>query len=200
MGLQVISGDIMDYYSENRFNNWINRIMEAEIDLDDADSLAVFDQMMEDFVVACMNIIRAVKEREIKKAQAIKELEGMKELLNISIDFGDSLKTDFYDFAREGLKVAVESTKMKLEGKKTTKSFENLLQEAIEKEKEGDFEGAFLMISRMGLKVLNGAKLPDDLELPEDGYVLNWLDGLDAINTVMLLSEIDAPSQDFEDE
>jgi len=105
--LQVINGGIMDYYSENRYNNWINRIREAEIDLDDADSLAVFDQMMEDFVVACTNIIKAVREREITKAQAIKELEGMRELLNLSIDFEDSLKNDFYDFAREGLKVAV---------------------------------------------------------------------------------------------
>ncbi|HID42729.1 MAG TPA: DUF2150 family protein [Archaeoglobaceae archaeon] len=190
----------MEYYSENRYNNWINRIKEAKVDLDNPDSIAVFDQMMEDFVVACINILRAVKEREIKKEQAFEELEEMRRLISESVKFEDPFKTDLYDFAREGLKVAVESTKMKLEGKKTTKSFESLLKEALKKEKEGDFDGAFQVVARMGVKVLAGEKLPEDIELPEDGFVLNWLDGLDAINTAMILSEIDAPSSEELDE
>jgi len=190
----------MEYYSENRYNNWINRIREANVDLNDPDSIAVFDQMVEDFVVACINILRAVKEREITKKQAFEELEDMRNLISESIDFGDTFKTDLFDFAREGLKVAVESTKMKLEGKKTTKSFESLLKEALKKEREGDFDGAFQTVAKMGIKILAGEKLPEDLELPEDGFVLNWLDGLDAINTAMILSEIDSPSAESDEE
>jgi hypothetical protein len=89
---------------------------------------------------------------------------------------------------------------MKLEGKKTKNTFESLLKEAMTKEKEGDFDGAFQTVAKMGVKILQGEKLPEDMELPEDGYVLNWLDGLDAINTVMILSEIDAPTEELEDE
>jgi hypothetical protein len=191
---------MMNYYGEERFNNWINQIKEANIDLNDADSLAVFDQMMEDFVVACMNIIRAVRNREITKKEALHELEGMEKLLMTNVDFKDPVKNDFFDFAREGLKIAVQSTKMQLQGKKTKKSFDTLLREAVTKEKEGDFDGAFMTIARMGVKVLQGERLPEDLELPEDGYVLNWLDGVDAINTVLILNEIDAPSEELDDE
>lgn len=190
----------MEYYSENRYNNWINLIREMDIDLDDPNSLVVFDQMVEDFVVACTKLINAVREREINKKQALEELEEMRKLLMLSVDFEDQDKDYFFDFAIEGLKVAVQSSKMHLEGKKTKKDFDNLLKEAVNKEKDGDFEGAFATVARMGTKVLRGEKLPEDMELPEDGYVLNWLDGLDALNTVMILTEIDAPSEEFEEE
>jgi len=190
----------MAQYTETRYNNWIKKIEETQIDLKNADSLNVFDNMIEDFVVACLNMLRDVKEREMTKKQAIEELINMQELLLREVKFEDDFKNDFFEFAREGLRVVIYSTIMKLEGKKTAKSFDALIKEAIKKEREGDFEGAFETVARMGLKILHGEKLPEDFELPEDGFVLNWLDGLDAINTVLLLSEIDSPTEILEDE
>jgi hypothetical protein len=181
------------YYSEARFNNWINKIRESRVDIKDAESLAVFDQMMEDFVVACLNLINAVKKKELTRKQAIKELEKMREILLSDIDFNDPFKNDFFDFAREGLKAVIHSAKLCIEDKISKKSFKTLLKEAVQKEKEGDFDGALKAVTMMGAKIFKGEKLPEDLELPEDGLVLNWLDGVDAINTVIILSEIDAP-------
>ncbi len=188
------------YYSEARFNNWVNRIKESNIDIEDADSLAVFDQMMEDFVVACLNVIRAVRERELTKKQAMEELDNMEKILLSEVDFSDPLKNDFFEFVRESLKVVVWSTRYYLERKISKKDFDALLKEAIKKEKEGNFEEAMKVVARMGAKIFNGEKLPDDLEMPEDGMVLNWLDGVDVINTVMILSEIDVPTEESDDE
>jgi hypothetical protein len=188
----------MNYYNETRFNNWINKIRESHIDIEDAESLAVFDQMMEDFVVACLNLISAVDEGELTKEQATEELKKMERILFSNIDFGDPFKNDFFEFAREGLRAVIYSAKLGIEGEMSKKTFKVLLKEAIQKEKKGDFEGAFKAVAKMGAKVFRGEKLPEDLEVPEDGFVLNWLDGIDAINTVMILSEIDAPSLDYE--
>ncbi len=47
------------------------------------------------------------------------------------------------------------------------------------------------LIAKMGVKILKGERLPEDLEIPEDSIILNWLDGIDAINTTLILSEID---------
>lgn len=188
------------YYSETRFNNWVNRIKESNIDIEDAESLAVFDQMMEDFVVACLNVIRAVKERELTKKQAIEELDKIEKILLSEVDFSDPLKNDFFEFVRESLKAVIWSTKFYIDGKVSKKNFNALLKEAIKKEKEGDFEEAMKVVARMGTKIFKGERLPDDLEMPEDGLVLNWLDGIDAINTVMILSEIDAPTEESDEE
>jgi len=188
------------YYSETRFNNWVNRIKESNIDIEDAESLAVFDQMIEDFVVACLNVIRAVKERELTKKQAMEELDKIEKILLSEVDFSDPLKNDFFEFVRESLKAVVWSTKFYIDGKVSKKNFNALLKEAIKKEKEGDFEEAMKVVARMGAKIFKGERLPDDLEMPEDGLVLNWLDGIDAINTVMILSEIDAPEESGDEE
>jgi len=193
----IANGGTMNYYSEMRFNNWVNRIEEANIDLDDADSLAVFDQMMEDFVVACLNVIRAVRERELTKKSATSELDGMSNILNREVSFEDPLKSDFFDFVREGLKTVVKAAKYCIEGKISKKSIPTLVKEAVEKERKGDFEGAFDAVARAGAKVFKGEKLPDNIEVPEDGMVLNWIDGIDAINTVMLLLEIDSSDEEL---
>jgi hypothetical protein len=186
------------YYSETRFNNWVNRMKESNIDIEDAESIAVFDQMMEDFVVACLNVIRAVKERELTKKQAMEELDKIEKILLSEVDFNDPLKNDFFEFVRESLKVVIWSTRFYIDKKVSKKNFNALLKEAIKKEKEGDFEEAMKTVARMGAKIFSGERLPDDLEMPEDGLILNWLDGIDAINTVMILSEIDAPTDDFD--
>ncbi len=82
----------MELYNDERFNNWLNKIRETEVDSEKAESFGVFDQMVEDFVVACLNIIKAVRNREIKKNEGINEIEKMNELLNTKVDFGDEIK------------------------------------------------------------------------------------------------------------
>ena len=103
----------MEFYTEDRFRNWINKIDETKVDIEDAESLAVFDQMVEDFVVACLNILRAIKEREITKKQALEELDKMSTLILTSVDFGDEIKNEFFAFIRESIKVVIYSTKLR---------------------------------------------------------------------------------------
>jgi len=143
----------MEFYTEERFRNWINKIAETEVDLERSESLNVFDQVVEDFTVACLNIIRAMKEREITKKQALQELDEMSKLILTSIDFGDEIKNELFEFIRESIKTVLYSTKLFIEGKSSKKSFEALLKEAVRKEKSGDLRGAFEAIARMGAKM-----------------------------------------------
>jgi len=180
----------MEFYSEERFRNWINKIKESEIKLDDVNSLNVFDQMVEDFTIACFNILKALKSKEISKEKAIEELDKMNKLILTNIDFGDNMKNEFFEFIRESIKIVIHSAKLVIEEKVSKESFEQLLDEAIKKEKEGDLMGAFETIAKMGAKVFMGEKLPD-LDVREDGFVVNWLDGVEVIDMVMRLNEID---------
>jgi len=181
----------MELYNSERFNNWLKKMREVEIDIENAESFTVFDQMVEDFVVACLNIIKAVKNREIKKSDGIAEIEKMNDLLSDTVDLGDEIKNEFFEFTKEGLKAVLLSFKYYLDGKSSKKDFNTLLKEAVNKEKKGDLDGALDLIARMGVKILRGERLPDELEIPEDSIILNWLDGIDAINTTLILSEID---------
>lgn len=183
----------MEFYSETRLSNWIKKIEESEISEEDASTFTVFDQMLEDMVIACFNLVRAVKEREIKKAEAVKEIEKISLLLK-NYDFGDDLKNDLYQFTLESIRAVLASFQYYFEGKFSKKSFEALLSDAIKKERSGDVDGSLDVIARMGAKIIKGEKLPE-LDFQEDSIILSWLDGLDAINSVFELNKIDAPTE-----
>jgi len=183
----------MEFYSEARLNNWIRKIEEAEINEEDASTLAVFDQMLEDMVIACISLTRAVNEREIKKADAIKELQKIFSILR-DHDFKDDLKNDLYGFTLESIKAVLKSFQYYFEGKFSKKDFEKLVEDAVKKDKEGDYEASLDAIARMGAKVIKGEQLPE-LDVPEDSIILSWIDGIDAINSVFELSRIDASTE-----
>ncbi len=185
----------MEFYSETRFRNWLEKIKETEVRENDPSTLTVFDQLLEDFVIACMNIVDAVKGREIKKSDALKEIEKISRIISEKYDFNDEMKNDLFEFTIESIKAVLASFRVYFEGKMSKKDFQSLLNDALKKEAKGDLEGAFDVIARMGAKVIKGEKLPE-LEFPEDSIVLSWLDGIDAINAVMELSEIDASVAD----
>ncbi len=63
----------MEFYSQSRFSNWINKIAETELDEGNPETFAVFDQMLEDVIIACLSMMRAVKEREIKKLTLLRK-------------------------------------------------------------------------------------------------------------------------------
>ena len=184
----------MEFYSETRYRNWLEKIKETQVREDDPSTLTVFDQILEDFVIACMNIVRAVRDREIKKTDALKEIEKISEIISQKQDFNSETKNDLFEFTIESIRAVLASFRTYFEGKASKKDFQSLLNEALKKEAQGDLEGAFDLIARMGAKVIKGEKLPE-LSFPDDSAVLSWLDGIDAINAVIELSEIDAPAE-----
>ncbi|MCS7121400.1 MAG: DUF2150 family protein [Archaeoglobaceae archaeon] len=177
-------------YSENRLINWIKKIENAK----DEESLEIFDQMMEDVVIACLNIVRAIKEREIKKDDAEKELKKIRDLFSREIRFDSEVKDLAFKFTAESVEAIVRSFQYYLEGKTSKKSFESLLNEAFRMEKAGDLDGALDLIAKIGAKVISGEKLPD-IDVESDSIILSWLDGIDCISTVLELSRIDTSNE-----
>lgn len=183
----------MEFYSQSRFSNWINKIAETELDEGNPETFAVFDQMLEDVIIACLSMMRAVKEREIKKADAVKEIEKIFELIP-NHDFKDELKNDLFQFTLESIKAVLLSFRLYFEGKISKKSFDALLKDALKKERSGDYDGSLNAVALMGAKVIKGEQLPE-LDIPEDSAVISWIDGIDAISSVIELSKIDAPTE-----
>ncbi|MDK2876534.1 MAG: hypothetical protein PWQ22_944 [Archaeoglobaceae archaeon] len=189
----------MDFYPESRFQNWVKKIEGSEVNEEDPDSLAVFEQMLEDTIIACFSILNAVKSRELKKAEALKELEKISHFFSQEYNFNSEIKSDIFMLTAEAIKAVVESFKYYLEGKNSKKGIQELIKEAVERERSGKLDLAFDAIARLGVKVINGEKLPE-INLPEDSIILSWLDGIDAIDMVVELSKVDASEETNEDE
>ncbi len=189
------------FYTDARIRNWVERIKEENVDMDSGKGLEIFDKMLDDYIIACINLLKSVKSREITKSSARKMLEESISLLTKRYDLEDEIKNELLDITLENMGVVSKSLELVLDGRVSKKSFEKLLKDAIEREKNGDMEGAFEEIAKMGAKLLAGEKLPEDIEIPdEDLVVVGWLDAIDAINTVNLLAEIDRSEIQEEDD
>ena len=189
------------FYTEDRIRNWIERIREEEVNIDSGKGLEIFDKMLDDYIIACLNLLKSIRSREITKSDAKRLVEESKTILKRRYNAGDDVKNELLEITIENMNVVTGGLELVLDGKISRKSFEKLLKSAVEKEKSGDIEGAFEEIIRMSAKLLSGEKLPDELEIPdEDLLVIGWLDAIDAINTVNLLAEIDRAEIQEEDE
>lgn len=180
--------NLMEFYSEERFKNWIKKIEECEAREDDPKTFEVFDHFVEDFAIACFKLISAVKNREVSKKMALEILNDVRKIFLVSMDFGDDLKNEFYEFARESIKTIANSVSYYLQNKISKKDFKQLLKEAIDFEREGEVQAAFDTVAKMGAKVLKGEELP---ELEADGFVANWLDGVETLAMMMKIMKID---------
>ena len=184
----------MEFYSHERLENWINRIKDTKND--ESEIIKVFDYMMEDFAVACLNLINAVRRREVKKDDAKMELERVEKIISsTNAVFDDNLKNEMFEDVKESLKAIILSTKFYLDRKISKKSFELLLSEAVKNESKGNFDMALNLIAKMGAKILKGERLPEDLKIPESESIIKWLDGIDMINTVVILRDVDSQSK-----
>ena len=180
------------FYTEDRIRNWIERIKEEKVDLDTGEGLEIFDKMLDDYIIACLNLLKSIKAREITRNEARRLVDDAKHILRKRYDAANEVKNELLEITLENMNVVTEGLEQALQGKVSRKSFEKLMKDAVEKEKSGDIQGAFEEMVRMGAKLLSGEKLPGDLEIPdEDLLVVGWLDAMDAINTVNLLAEID---------
>jgi len=189
------------FYTEERMENWIKRISEEKVDIESGKGLEIFDKMLDDYIIACLNILKSVKSKEITKNDAKRSVKDGKRLLERRYETGDNVKDELLEMTVESMRVIAEGLERALDGKISKQSFEKLMKDAVKKEKAGDIEGAFEEIVKMSAKLLSGERLPDDFEIPdEDLLVVGWLDAIDAINTVNLLSEIDRTEISEDDE
>ncbi len=189
------------FYSESRLNNWIERIKEEKINIESGEGLEVFDRLLDDFIIASLNLLKSIRDREITKKEAMKLVQESKPILNKSYKFEDEVKNELFEITKDNMRVVLKALEYAIEGKKTKKSFEKLLEEAIKKERNGDIGGAFEDVAKMAAKALHGERLPEDLEIPdEDLFVVGWIDAVDAIDTINLLMEIDRSEVEDEQE
>jgi hypothetical protein len=69
------------FYSEERWQNWIDRLKAEEIDPEDEDSARLLLNLQDDAAIAVAKIVGAYEEGEIDEDEAIEELADVREIV-----------------------------------------------------------------------------------------------------------------------
>lgn len=179
---------IIPFYTQERWQNWINKVKESGFKLDDQEKGAVFVYMEDDIVLACLKVIAKYDKKLLSREDSLKHLAEIKEIVLKKIDPID-----------EDIDIMLESTQLSLmgvfascecyidKGYHKTNSFDKLIKSAVDAEKEDDMGTALGNIAEIGANILAGGKLKEkDLEDVPEGLVAEWLDGIDSISAAMV--------------
>ncbi len=180
-----------EFYTRDRWQNWMNKIKESGFTLKDSDedpSAAVFVYAMDDVVLACLKVIARCEHGTISKEEAISTIDEIRDIVS---EKDESLEEDA-NLMLESLNTALTavflSSQRYMDGgydKKTPLG--DLVRKAALAEDADRMEEALGTLSDIGARVIGGETLPEEAfaDLP---YCLTaeLLDGIDAISAAQI--------------
>ncbi len=179
---------IIPFYTEERWKNWIQKVKESGFTIDDQQKGAVFVNMEDDIVLACLKIIAKFDKNLLSRDEAQEHLSIMKEIVLNKIEpiSGDiDMMIESMQLSLMGVFASCECYMEKAFEK--TKSLKGLIKKALEAEKEENMGAVLGNIAEIGANILAGGKIKDkDLEDIPEGIVAEWLDGIDSIRAAMI--------------
>ncbi|KCZ72133.1 hypothetical protein ANME2D_01536 [Candidatus Methanoperedens nitroreducens] len=176
------------FYTEERWQNWINKVKESGFKLDDQDKGAIFVYMEDDVVLACLKIIAKYDNKLLSSEDALKYLNEVKEIVLKKVD---PINEDI-DMMIESVQLSLigvfASCECYVEGAfEKKKSLDKLIKSAVKAEEEDNMGAALGYIAEIGANILAGGKISEKAldDVPE-GLVAEWLDGIDSISAAMI--------------
>ena len=182
-----------EFYTQERWNNWIKQVQESGFVFTESDEPSgkegeVFVNMEDDIILACLKII-AKFDREHLSGEgalgAIADLRGivLAEIEPISEDIDlmiDSLQTS--------LMGGIAACECYVEGDFDPKpKMKDIIKSAIDAEAADDVQIAMGYVAQIGAAVIGGKKIPKKaLEDIPYGFVAEWLDGIESIAAAMV--------------
>jgi len=188
---------IISFYTEERWQNWINKVKESGFKLDDQEKGAVFVYMEDNVVLACLKVIAKYDKNLLSKEDALKYLNEIKEIVLKKIE---PISEDI-DLMLESLQLSLMGVFASCEcyvekAFEKTKSLEKLIESAAQAEKEENLGAALGHTAEIGANILAGEKLDEkDLEGIPEGLVAEWLDGIDSLSAAMVGDTINLESE-----
>jgi len=180
------------YYTEDRWQNWIERIDEEEIDPEDEDSARLLLNLQDDTAIAVAKIVTAHDDGELEEEEALEELADVREIVLSEVAIGDEEKRMLIDGVQTSLVCVFYAAEEYVAGSVADDgTIEEYVNAAADAEAEEDPDTALGYCAQAGTRIIDGDELGIELaEELEFGLVAEWVNGLDSLQTAMRDPEV----------
>jgi hypothetical protein len=187
-----MSNEPREYYTAERWQNWIGRLREEEIDPEDEDSARLLLNLQDDTAIAVAKIITDYDEDVLDEDQAMAELGDIQEVVLSEVEFEDEEKAMLIDGVQTSLMCVFHAAQEFVVGGPAEEgSIEEYIEAAAEAEQQEELDAALGYCVQAGTLVIDGAEMDigmaDELEF---GLVAEWVNGLDSLQTAMRDPEV----------
>lgn len=180
-----------EFYTEKRWLNWIDKVRDSKFKMPASEDFAgsggaVFVNIMDDVVLACLKVIARWERELITRDEALATIEGIRGIVSMN---NESLGEDadmMLDSLKTSLVAVFVACSRYIAGDFDRDSpIPDLVKDALSAEAEERIDDALGIIGSVGARVIAGEALP---ETPEMAYciVAELMDGVDAIAAAML--------------
>ncbi|SEO65922.1 hypothetical protein SAMN04487948_10427 [Halogranum amylolyticum] len=180
------------FYTEERWQNWLSRVEEEELDPENEDSARLLLNLQDDAAIAVAKILSAYDEDRLSQEEAIEELTDVREIVLTEVEFDDEEKLMLIDGVQTSLVcVFYAAEEYVAAGPAEEASVEEYVRAAADAEADEDLDAALGYLVQAGTRIIDGDDL--DMALVEDieyGLVSEWVNGLDSLQSALSDPEV----------
>ncbi len=181
-----------EYYTDERWQNWLGRIREEDIDAEDEDSARLLLNLQDDTAIAVAKIITDYDDGELDEETALSEIEDIEAIVLSEVEFDNEEKAMLVDGVQTSLMCVFYAAEEFIAGGPADEgTIEEYVQAAADAEAEEDMDAALGYCVQAGTLIIDGAEM--NLEMAEEldfGFVAEWVNGLDSLQTAMSDPEV----------
>ena len=187
-----MSNEPGEFYTEERWQNWIDRLREEEIDPEEEDSARLLLNLQDDTAIAVAKIIKAYEDGDLGEEGTLTELGDIQEIVLSEVEFDDEEKTMLIDGVQTSLMcVFYSAEEYVVGGPADDGTIEEYVNAAADAEAEDDLDAALGYCVQAGTLIVDGEEMEISLaEELEFGLVAEWVNGLDSLQTAMKDPEV----------
>lgn len=179
------------FYTEERWQNWIDRLREEDLDLENEDSARLLMNLQEDTAIAVAKVVEAYEGGDIGEERAHAELTEMQEIVLAEAPLEDEEKAMLIESVQMSLEVVFYAAQEYVAaGAAGDASLEEYIQAAAEAEADEDIDTAIGYLVQAGTLVIDGEEL--DMALVDEmeyGLVAEWVNGLESLQNALSAPE-----------
>jgi len=187
-----------EYYTDERWQNWLDRIEDEGVDPEDEDSARLLLNLQDDAAIAIAKILTDYEDGEIDEETTLNELAGVREIVLAEIEIEDEETLMLIDGVQTSLVcVFYAAEEYVAEGVADDATVTDYIGAAADAEAEEDLDAALGYCVQAGTRVIDGEELA--MEVVEDleyGLVSEWVNGLDSLQTALSDPEVVEEDED----
>lgn len=178
--------ETVEFYSQQRWDNWLDRIDEANLD-DDDEATRLFLNLQTDTAIAVAKVLETLEEGTIDADRAGEELATIQSIVYEEPDLEASAALELVDAVQTSLVGVFTAADRHIAGEPTpSPPITELIDTAAEAERAEAYEEALEHVSAIGLRVINGESIPvEETQHLEFGLVTEWLGGIDSLGEAL---------------
>ncbi|MFB6254296.1 MAG: DUF2150 family protein [Halobacteriaceae archaeon] len=181
-----------EFYSEERWDNWLDRLREEDLDPEEEESARLLLNLQDDVAIAIAKILNAYEEDEIDQEETLEEIEDIREVVLSEPDIDDEDLAMLVDGVQTSLMSVFYSAEQYVaEGVANETTAEEYITAAADAETEEEFDRALGLVACAGTQLIDGKDL--DMSIAEEieyGYVTEWINGLDSLQSALSEPEV----------